>query len=115
MVEKISGKAELSAWTSISCQFMHAGRSYSHTVDVIQPCYLVRHILVLRFHKNNVNIIIIVVVVVVILTYYGAPQPVPRSASQHKFKIKYIKYEKSVMIISINTAFQSETVNESKF
>jgi len=51
-----------------------------------------------------------------LLTYSGAPQPVLRSASQHKLKmkkkhIKYLKYEKSAVLININTAIQSGTVN----
>jgi len=41
-------------------------------------------------------IIIIIVVVVVINSYYGAPEPVLRSASQHKLRtnIKYIEYQR---------------------
>jgi len=62
---------------------------------------------------------LIIIIIIIIRSYYGAPQPVLRSASQHKLQIKrsikYIKMKKSVVIISVNTVIQSGTVNKLSF
>jgi len=36
-------------------------------------------------------VVVVVIIIIIIKTYYSAPQPVLRSASQHRLKIKYIK------------------------
>ena len=46
-----------------------------------------------NFTLVSIIIIIVIVIVIIIRSYYGAPQPVLRSASQHKLQIKRsIKY-----------------------
>jgi len=54
-----------------------------------------------------------VIIIIIINTYYGVPQPVLRSTSQHRFKNKiHKKYAKSMVVISINNVIQSGTVNK---
>jgi len=49
------------------------------------------------------TLLIIIIIIIIIKSYYGAPQPALRSASQ-KLRLKYIKMKKSVVIISANNA-----------
>jgi len=52
------------------------------------------------------------VVISIIKTYYGAQERLTTRIKILKKITKYIKYEKSVVIININTVIQSGTVNK---
>ena len=59
-------------------------------------CVTGSRFLISTFCRCSTYIIIIIIIIIVINSYYGAPQPVLRSASQHKLRtnIKYIEYQR---------------------